>query len=352
MKSALCPLVGLFCSLAAVAPGETLQVGTKEAPPFALQSPDGEWRGLAIDLWKEVSEELGYEIVFQERTLPEMLAGVESGELDVAVGALTISAQREQAMDFSHPFFSTGLGIATPAREQPGWLQVLLGFFSFDFLKAILALVAVLLAAGAAVWLFERKRNPEQFGGVPRKGLGESFWWSAVTMTTVGYGDKAPVTLGGRVVALIWMFLSIIIISGFTASIASSLTVRQFDSAIRGPQDLGRFAVATVAASTSESYLREKGVRFRAFATLEEAMEAVGEGEADCAVFDAPMLRYLVQESFAGQLKVLPQTFYRQDYGFALAAGSVRREEVNSVLLDRIAGPWWAGVQERYLGGE
>jgi len=34
------------------------------------------------------------------------------------------------------------------------------------------------------LWIFERKRNPEQFGGTPAQGIGSSFWWAAVTMTT------------------------------------------------------------------------------------------------------------------------------------------------------------------------
>lgn len=330
---------------------ETLTVGTKEAPPFSMKSPEGEWEGLAIDLWQEVGRELGYETDFVECTLPEMLDGVASGELDAAVGAITISAKREEQMDFSHPFYSTGLGIVSTSRESAGWMKILLAFFSWEFLEAVFALAAVLLAAGAAVWFFERRKNAEQFGGRDGKtGLAESFWWSAVTMTTVGYGDKAPVTLGGRIVALIWMFLSIIIISSFTASIASSLTVSQFDSSIRGPKDLPRFSVATVKGSTSQVYLRENDIRHETFESLREAMEAVREGDVDTVVYDAPMLRYIVKEEFAGDLKVLPQTFYRQDYGVAFPATSDRREAVNGVILDRITSGWWESVRDSYLG--
>ena len=66
--------------------------------------------------------------------------------------------------------------------------------------QVVMALSFVLLLAAFGVWLFERKANAEQFGGSPARGLGAAFWWSAVTMTTVGYGDKAPQTKGGRLV--------------------------------------------------------------------------------------------------------------------------------------------------------
>jgi voltage-gated potassium channel Kch len=65
---------------------------------------------------------------------------------------------------------------------------------------------SLLTVTGALIWLAERRHNEEQFRRDPAAGIGNGIWWSAVTMTTVGYGDKAPVTLAGRVIALVWMF--------------------------------------------------------------------------------------------------------------------------------------------------
>ena len=52
-------------------------------------------------------------------------------------------------------------------------------------------------------------------------------------MTAVGYDDKSPRTHGGKIVSLIWMFTAIIIVSGFTASIAASLTVDNLEGNIK-----------------------------------------------------------------------------------------------------------------------
>jgi ABC-type amino acid transport substrate-binding protein len=46
--------------------------------------------------------------------LEEMLEATASGEVDAAAAALTITTEREQMVDFSHPFFTSGLGIAVP----------------------------------------------------------------------------------------------------------------------------------------------------------------------------------------------------------------------------------------------
>src|SRR4029450_14033717 len=53
---------------------------------------------------------------------------------------------------------------------------------------------------------------------------GDALWWAVVTITTVGYGDKYPVTLGGRVTAVFVMVAGVGII-GALASILSSLLV-------------------------------------------------------------------------------------------------------------------------------
>ena len=77
-------------------------------------------------------------------------------------------------------------------------------------------------------------------------------------MTTVGYGDKSPKTLGGRIVATVWMFMAVIVISGFTAAITSSLTISNMQSLVAGPEDLPRVKVGTISSSTSSRYLDDR----------------------------------------------------------------------------------------------
>jgi ABC-type amino acid transport substrate-binding protein len=208
----------------------------------------------------------------------------------------------------------------------------------------------LLLVVGALVALAERRHNPEQFGGSILSGIGSGFWWSAVTMTTVGYGDKAPRTVIGRVLGLIWMFATIIIISSFTASITSSLTISELSSNIRNPEDLGEVRVGTVEGSTSARYLEERTVDFRGFDGISEALYALARGDIDAVVYDVPILRYLINENLKGRVMVLPGTFERQDYGFCLPDGSELREEVNRFLLKEIQSPDWKRTLFGYFG--
>ena len=328
----------------------TLIVGTKEAPPFSMKMEDGSWRGISIDLWNEIASELNLTFEFRELDLAGLLDGMANGNLDVAVAALTITPEREKAFDFTHPFHTTGLGIAVVAKAKSPWIAVLKRFFSLAFLEVLTALSALLLVVGIVVWWFERKRNPRQFGEGTVQGIGSGFWWSAVTMTTVGYGDTAPVTVGGRIVALIWMFAGIIVISSITAAITSALTVTQLESGVRGPEDLPDVLVGTLADSSSAAYLRENRISFDEYDTAMDGLQAVSEGMIDALVYDAPLLRYLVNQEFRGEVQVLPNTFRRQDYGIALQTGSALREPINGVLLEKIQAPTWQDILYRYLG--
>lgn len=355
--AALCPLVdSSFCFSPAPVQEETpsgpLVIGTKQAAPFSFREDDGPWQGMSIDLWRSIAADLGLEFEFREAPLADLITGLTDGRFDASVAALTVTPAREAQVDFTHAFHPSGLGIAVRTDEHASGLLAVLGnLFTIQFLKAVATLFGVLFLGGAVVWLLERKRNAEQFGGSTAEALGSAFWWSAVTMTTVGYGDKAPVTAGGRIVGVIWMFAGVITISGLTATIASALTVSRLEHAIQGPQDLvGAGRIACVSGSTGETYLREEGLPTASFETAAAAIEAVASGTAVAAVYDQPILRYLTHERPKGDVDVLETTFERQDYAFALPLESPLRKEINRALLERLSGGEWLKVREKYLG--
>lgn len=85
-------------------------------------------------------------------------------------------------------------------------------------------LFSIIAFFGFLGWYFERHKNSNHFR-ISYKGIWDGLWWAAVIITTVGYGDKSPITRQGKIIALTLMFGGLLFISGLTASIASSLTV-------------------------------------------------------------------------------------------------------------------------------
>ncbi|MCK7550758.1 transporter substrate-binding domain-containing protein [Marinobacter goseongensis] len=334
------------------AQSEPLKVGITPVPPFVVEAESGEWEGISVDLWREVADGIGRDYTLVPLSFRDLLAQVESGDIDVAVGALTMTAEREVKFDFTHPFFQTGLSIAVPPAPEQGLWASLRALISWQFVSVIIALGALLLGVGFVLWLFERKRNPEQFGGDPIKGIGASFWWAAVTMTTVGYGDKAPVSFAGRAVALAWMFAGLIMVASFTAAITSSLTVSNLQHQIQGPEDLISANVATIAGTASEAYLRDERIRHQLYPDLTAAMLSVANGETDAVVYDRALMQYRNLQLGKKRLTVLPDIFQQQLYGFALPAGSEIRGPVSERVLAVTETASWEDTIRRYLGGK
>lgn len=338
----------LFVSMSA-ANAAPLTVAVKASPPFSFQNGD-RWDGISVELWETVADQAQLEYRYRPyRTVSEMLEAVELGQADVAVGAISVTADRERRLDFSQPMFRGGLGIVT--RSEPsGWLVTLRSLFTWKFFSAVLALGLVLLIVGVLIWLFERRRNPDQFGGSVSEGIGNGFWWSAVTMTTVGYGDKAPVSPAGRALGLVWMFASIITISGFTAAIASSVTVNKLQTRISGVADLPRVNVGSVANTSGAEWLAAQGIHYQAYDNIKQGMRAVALGEIDAMVSDAPVMRYMIRDRADKNLLVLPNLIREESYAFAVANESPLQEPINLAMLNFTSTEEWRMILNRYLG--
>jgi ABC-type amino acid transport substrate-binding protein len=329
---------------------EVLVVGTFEAPPFSFKTDEGEWTGIGIELWETILDEMGVTYRYEERTFKGLLDGVTDGSLDAVVTALTLTTEREQIFDFTHSYYNTGLGIAVEAKQGSLWKAVLKRFLSIEFLRVIGALIGALAFVGTLIWLVERKRNAAHFGGGPKQGIADGIWWSVVTMSTVGYGDKAPKSLAGRLIASIWIFSGVILLSTFIATITSSLTVTQLEYAINGPEDLPQVTVGTVRHTTSEIYLQTNRLAYIPYETASAGLQAIADGTVDVLVYDAPLLQYFANKEFKGVIEVLPRYFSSQEYGFALPQGGAMRESINRLLLKRIHEPQWQDILYKYLG--
>jgi voltage-gated potassium channel len=79
---------------------------------------------------------------------------------------------------------------------------------------ALIAGALLFFAAAGLTLLFERDE-----GNI--RSLDDALWWAATTITTVGYGDRFPVTTEGRAIAVFLMFLGISLFSLITASVAA-----------------------------------------------------------------------------------------------------------------------------------
>jgi polar amino acid transport system substrate-binding protein len=337
---------------ATISSARELVVGTKEAAPFSMKAADGTWQGISIDLWRRMADEnhIGYRFV-EEENVQDLLDGVAAKKFDIAVAALTPTAARERTVDFTQPFYASGLGIAVPVAGLAGWLPVVRAMISFGFLQAVLALVGLALIAGFLIWLFERRGN-ENFGGGLTKGLSSGIMWSASTMTQRHAGSFQPQSVPGRIVAVFWMVASIVAIAVFTAGITSALTTRQLRGAVHSTNDLSSVRVGSVLGTSGEDTLRRLRIAHRSFASLDDGAKALRAGRIDALVHDRPLLAWVIRENYSSTIELVDATFGPQNYAFALPPESPLRKQLDIAILEATNSAWWDRILFQYFGAK
>lgn len=322
-------------SVWAQTPIRPLRIATRVVPPFVEQD-QGALSGFSIDLWNAIAADLKMPSNFTvNNSVGDLLTEVQSGRADVGIAAVSITSERDKVLDFSQPMFNSGLQILIPGQANAN-ASPIRGLFSLLFSPAMLvwlgiALVLIVVPAHI-LWLLERG-HPE--GMLPSKayfpGIFHALWWSAGTLAT--QADQMPRSTLARILAVLWMFTGVVFVAYFTAQVTASLTVQQLQGNIKGPDDLPGKRIATTSGSTSAAYLRDNHSTVVEFPRIEDAYEALLNGQADAVVFDAPVLLYYSSHEGKGKVQMVGEVFRKEDYGIVFPPNSLYRKPVNLALL-------------------
>jgi polar amino acid transport system substrate-binding protein len=333
-------------------PPAKIYVGLAIDPPFVIKDSDGSFYGLSIDLWQFLANELNILYEFREyEDIWSMLRDMNFGGLDISINPWPVSGARLNSFEVSQPFFISSLGVAT-SRETVSQIEVFVSnLFSLEFLRTILFLIVMIFLFGISMWLIEsRTENRIEFR-TGFKGILDGIWWAAVTMATVGYGDKTPKTIFGRIVAIVWMFSAVVIISSFTATITTALTVNRLEANIESADDLRHLKrLGTVTHSSSEDYLINHNIRPHVtYDTPLKGLQALAENKIDAFVYDKPVMRYLLTENrMESKIRIMPITFNKQYRSFLMPKNSTLLQQINPELVDRISVASWQRTLAKY----
>jgi len=330
-----------------------IPVATREIRPFVFEER-GRLTGFSIELWNEIAKQLSLQTEFIVKpTVQELLASLKTGDAVIGIAAISITAERELQWDFSHSMFDGGLQILVASEGSEATLlgSISAGVFSGAALPTLGTVLLIILIPAHLVWFFER-RNPTGMltctAYVP--GIFEACWWAASTLAT--QADQMPRAAMARVVAVLWMFASVVFVAYFTAAVTSSLTVQQLRGDIKGPQDLPGKRVGSVKGSTSVDYLRQHGVDVAEFAKVEDAYEALHQRQIDAVVYDAPVLLHHASRQGAGKVHTVGAIFRKENYGVAFPPNSPYRKPVNEALLKLKENGTYDRLYKRWFSAE
>jgi polar amino acid transport system substrate-binding protein len=306
--------------------------------------------GAMIDIWDDLAERLGVTSAFvRVTTVADVMKALQNHDVDVALGPLAITEEREKVLDLTHPIFHSGMRIAVRERNDSGFLAAVRSMLSWKLLQLVGLVVAAAVVSGHLLWWFERGHNPRSFPNEYPRGVGEAMWWIASTVVTGGCDDKHVDGPLGRILAFTWMVASIGLIAAFTSVLTATMTAEQVSGVIHGPRDLVGRSVGCQAASVSVGAVRQRGGVPQEYLTIHDALGALQLGMVEAVVGESQTLMYAVTTSGRADVRMVGPTFDSFDYGIALQNGSPLREGLNTAILqmredgtlDRIRDKWF-----------
>ena len=170
-------------------------------------------------------------------------------------------------------------------------------------------------------------------------------------MTTVGYGDVTPLTRVGRFIAVLWMLVSLALISLLTTSLVARMTADAVTSApIAGTGDLDGKRLAAVADSSGAEYLDEQHLQYTKYPSLKDALASLVSGNSDAVVNSVGALEYAISTSFSGVIPMPSGTLAPSYMAFALPPNSPINKPLDRALIEITASAPWRSLEHSYFG--
>eukprot|EP00794_Sanderia_malayensis_P019205 gene19205-21129_t len=208
----------------------TLKVVFFEFPPYIFVDTNGTVDGIIPGLLNIAIDSCCFgctNIIYRKplRSIKELISVYyNSSYFDVFLPA---NADKNAERVFGDPFvklFTTpGFEFIHLDNESKLVMNKLMGSLTANW--SLLAIGLILTVhAGVIIWMLDSHKNPDEFPSCFLSGILEGSWWAYISMTTVGYGDKAPKSQIGRLFSVIWITMGVVLVALFTASLTSAMT--------------------------------------------------------------------------------------------------------------------------------
>lgn len=237
----------------------TLRVAIYLASPYVMRdstSPSG-YRGFCIDLLNEIAQSKGfnytlyeastYGTLFPNGSWNGIMAELVLRRADVGLGGMTITYEREQSVDFTKPFLTLGITILyrKPVPKPPDlfsflnplsaevWVYMIAAYLCVSFMLFVIARFS------PYEWCNPHPCNPDTDEVENQFTILNSLWFTIGSLMQQGC-EIAPKALSTRMVAGMWWFFTLIMISSYTANLAAFLTVERMVSDVNSAEDLAK----------------------------------------------------------------------------------------------------------------
>jgi polar amino acid transport system substrate-binding protein len=331
--------------MATGAAGSTLTIGIKPLEPFVEKDATGTFTGFSIDLWNDIARRNSWKTTYVwYDDIKSLVESARDNTIDGAISGISMTAEREQQVDFSYPMFDAGLQIL--AADTPAGLDLshqLRNLISASTGRYLVVLLLMLVAAGAVTAVVTRSNSRQRW---PRRMADGMFRAAAIGLAgDVGHPQRTAL----KAITLVWLVAGLVFVALFTASVTTQLTVKSIRTGITGVSDLPGKRVVTVRGSTAENYLRHHDVTPRLAPSIDAAYPLLRRGDVDAVVFDSPVLQHHIDSAHDNKESLAGPVFEPEEYGIAFPTGSVLRKKVNGALLQMHADGTYEELRRHYF---
>jgi ABC-type amino acid transport substrate-binding protein len=309
---------------------QNLRVGVAGQPPFinAESTPTG----AAVDIWEKIAAANGWGFDYTRfDSIESGLQAITDGSVDILVGNAPINKDNLARVEFSQPFFHSGLQILTTDNQKTIQSRLFSDIKDLMKLEIFWVILGGIIILTTAVFFFERKHNPD-FPKGRKEGIAEAFYYVMTLALTGKSVYKGFPGVLGRMVLLLWVLLGIISVAYVTSSITSAMTVEKLSNTIENPRDLQRKTVAVLADSPAEVFVKNAGIDEIPVNNIQDAVKELLAKHANAVVADAAVLQSFDFNNPRLPLRVVGRVFQVENYGFDMPIGSPLRMPLNRAL--------------------
>lgn len=261
----------------------------------------------------------------------------------LAVSSLTITSDREEAVDFTKPYKPRGLSIVMKKSEFKS------SFFQFldPLSPEIWILIAVVLVSvSLCLFVVDRVSTHQEEDNVFKPS--ECIWFTFASLV-LNSTNVSPRTIPTKILAGTVWFFSLILISNYTANLAAFLTISKFDTPIHSVYDFGKqtkVKYGTVWNSATSSYFEYSQVDYfrkmwQFMAEIQpdnmvnfskQGFEKVKKDDDYAFIWDDDVVRYEVNKDCELQ-KVGGVFDGSKGYGIAMPKNAGYRDDISMAIL-------------------
>ncbi|XP_030021553.1 uncharacterized protein LOC115441093 isoform X2 [Manduca sexta] len=286
-----------------------------------------------------------------------------SGAAHMSFAALSVSAARAEVIDFSQPYFFSGVSILAAPNQRPDipLLAFLLPFSPELWIAIFTSLNVTAIAVAIYEWLSPFGLNPWGRQRSKNFSISSALWvmWGLLCGHLVAF--KAPKSWPNKFLINVWGGFSVIFVASYTANIAALIAGLFFHNAVddyQGRSNWLSLRVGTARSSVSEYYVQRNNpqlaeqMRRYALQDIEEGIQRLRNGTLDLLIADTPVLDYYRATDHGCKLQRVGDHALAEDtYAIGMAKGFPLKDSISAVIAKYSSNGYMDILTEKWYGG-